>query len=1085
MATYSQDDRWLRILAPKDLGLLAVSLTGREAISDLFTFELDALLPRGQELDFSKMINRTLSLRIAYPISPHRFVNGIVNELTQIERDDSFTRYRISIVPAAWRLTQSAHNRIFQQKSVLDILRTLFDGLSTTFNVASPMRPHNYCVQYRETDFDFAARLMREHGLFYYFVHEEEGHRLVIADTSRNNPLLPTEHKIEFDQMSGGTRARGRVQSWRKTQRIGSAKVSSRDYHFALPNQSLEANQSIAATVQVGKVTHRLASGNDQWTIHDPRGEYAHMFDGISPTGDDQDANLKQVFEQKDQSTKIHLESIAADSIVINGDGDAAQMVPGFIFQLDGHFDGDGKYLLTEVEHELSSGDYRAGQSGAADRYVNRFRAIPLDIPYRPKLVGEKPRIPGAILATVVGPPGEEIFTDKFGRIKIQFPWDLEGKQDGQSSCWVRPFSPMAGNGYGMIQLPRVGHEVLVGFIEGDPDEPVILGSSYNPSQMPPFKLPDNRTRMAMKSQTKNGDSSQFSGMAIEDSSGQEQLHLHSEKDMRINAENNHLTTTKAGKYERVGKFSHRMVGGIPGMGGGQDINPNNEQQNGGENSGGESSGGESENEYVGPFQWKNGDIESVLGADVSLVFGVVAEGAVGLDAAVTVGPKMEIIVNPLGLPFGGGMIAGMLGNYEINLCAETRAIYGPQYEVHHGGTTEVTGYADATTENVIKGMAVLLGLSTTAAVVVAGALAERDPTTLDIVEGVCGAVGAISLAVLTKMEHACAEGQEAIEEGEFAARLDKAIPHSTALPGVVGKLTKASVDAATKAAAEAKKAATDAETALTGAAAALAGAKSSATSAESSASSAQSSASSAQSSASSAESSASGAESSASSAESSASSAKSAESNVNSTLNTLASSRNVLIGGAYTVRAQDELRISAAKLDPENVMLNSNLFLEAIGTPEGEDGLVSINGSGAIMMQSPVGTPAVLGLGGPTGDIVGSVPPDGMIRFQMMSEFPAITINEDGIFLMANPDCGIMITEEGISMIAPVVAVEAEESLTLTSDETVLELTPEGAVCESLTMDQTFEVSMEVEVLTMDSDCTEVTYVYAMLTVT
>lgn len=1029
MATYSQEDRWLRVLAPKDLDLLAISLTGREAISELFHFELDALLPRGKELDFSKLINRSISLEVAYPISPRRPINGIVNELTEIERDDSFTRYRIGIVPAAWRLTQSVHNRIFQQKSVVEILRTLFEGLNTTFNVANPTRPHNYCVQYRESDFDFAHRLMGEQGLLYYFVHEAEGHRLVIADTSRNNPTLPSEHKIEFNRMSGGTRGKGRVHSWRKTQRIGTAKVSSRDYHFALPDQSLQSSQSIMSTVQVGKVTHHLTNGNDHWTIFDPRGEYAHMFDGISPTGDDQASNLKQVFDQKDQSTRNHMEAVAAEAIVVRGEGDAAHMVPGFVFQLEGHYDGDGKYLITEVEHDISAGDYRAGQSGTPEHYSNRFKTMPLDIPYRPAKPTGKPRIPGAILATVVGPPGEEIFTDKFGRIKIQFPWDLEGKRDGQSSCWVRPFSPFAGNGYGMIQIPRVGHEVLVGFIEGDPDEPVIFGSAHNPNQMPPFKLPDNRTRLVMKSQTKNGNSSQFSGMAIEDASGQELLHLHSEKDMRINAENNHLTTTKAGKYEWVGNFNHRMVGGLGGTGGGQDINPNNEQQGGSSNNS-NSESGSSDNEYVGPFQWKNGNIESIAGVDVSLVFGVCAEASLGINASVAIGPKMEVIVNPLSPFLGGGLLAGIVaGNYELDFCSETRAIYGEQWEIHHGGTTEVTGYANDDVKVTIPRLAFLVAASTTAAVVAAGGLAERNPTLLNTVETLCAGVGGIALMLLTTAEHVCAEAQQALEDAEFSERLLESIENWTTLPDAIEDLTEESVKAAEKAAKEAEKAAEEALEALHG--------------------------------------------------------AEEAEKGAEETAEALLSDRNVLIDGDYTVRCQEIMRLSAKKNDSSDIEVMSNMSLEAVGTPNGVDGVMLLNATGKILMQSPNTAGAALCIGGTPPKIQGTVPVDGMICFKMATQFPSITLSEEGIIMMANPDCGIMITEAGIQMIAPTVTVEAEESLTLSSDETVLELTPEGAVCESLTMDQTFEVSMEVEVLTMDTDCTEVTYVYAMLTVT
>jgi type VI secretion system secreted protein VgrG len=545
MPTFTQDNRLMRLTTPlgKDV-LLLVGFTGYESVSQLFHFDVDAVAEANQDIDFNGLLGQKVTVEVTLPDAKKRFINGICARVTEGAQGDVFTAYQLHVVPKFWLLTQRSHSRIFQQLSVPDILKKVLDGLDFALEVQGTFSPRDYCVQYRETDFHFASRLMEEEGIYYFFKHTQDGHTLVLANTPQSHPDMPVASTIIYEGVEGGNRNEDRVQVWAKTQEVRSGKYTLWDHHFELPHKHLEATKPIQKTVQVGKVTHKLDAGpNANLELYDFPGEYAERFDGVSRSGGDQPAELKKIFQDNVRTAGIRMEEEAVPAMTIQGAGDCRQFVAGHKFTLTRHGRGDGPYVLTAVDHNAYEGDdYRSG-GGTAD-YSNSFTCIPLGLPFRPPRTTPKPVIPGTQTAVVVGPKGEEIFTDKFGRVKVQFHWDREGKNDADSSCWVRVAQVWAGKRWGASFWPRIGQEVVVAFEEGDPDRPIIVGSVYNADQMPPYlgggpdpKHPKDNKVSGIKSNTTPGGVG-FNEWRFDDTKGKEQVFIHAEKDKDLRVKN-------------------------------------------------------------------------------------------------------------------------------------------------------------------------------------------------------------------------------------------------------------------------------------------------------------------------------------------------------------------------------------------------------------------------------------------------------------------------------------------------------------------------------------------------------------------
>src|SRR5262245_52985251 len=487
--------------------LLLIAFSGREAISELFSYSLELIAPRNKPADFSKVLGRPAEVEFDLPGGGKRHFHGLVNRFGQGRRDDDFIYYRAEVVPQFWLWTKRIQSRIFQHESVPEILKKVLAGLPVDYKIQGSFHKRDYCVQYRESDFAFASRLMQEEGIYYYFTHEKGAHKLVLANTPQGHADVPFLKKLIYDETVGGNRPEQRVREWEKVQEIRSGKVTLWDHTCELPHKHLDAEKIIADGVPVGKVDHKLALAglSDRLEIYNFPGRYAQRFDGIDPGGGDRPADLEKIFEDNQRTAAIRLQEEAAQGLRIDGNGNCGQMTAGHKFALERHYDADGEYILTSVDHEVRlTSNFRSADRDNFE-YSNRFTCIPAALPFRPPQNTPRPVVDGTQTAVVVGPKGEEIFTDKYGRVKVQFHWDRQGKYDENSSCWVRVATVWAGQNWGGIYIPRIGQEVVVDFLEGDPDQPIIVGSVYNADQMPPWDLPSNKTMSGMQTRSSLG----------------------------------------------------------------------------------------------------------------------------------------------------------------------------------------------------------------------------------------------------------------------------------------------------------------------------------------------------------------------------------------------------------------------------------------------------------------------------------------------------------------------------------------------------------------------------------------------------
>lgn len=546
---YTQEHRLLALDTPlgKD-ALLLQGLSGYEAVSRLFAYELHLLAHDNDSISFADIVGQRVSIRIQLPGGAARYISGYVSRFTQAETDERlFTHYHAQVVPWLWFLTRQADCRIFQNLAVPDIISQIFNPFDfKDFRLAlkNTYPQLEYCVQYRETSFNFVSRLMEEFGIFYYFDHTSEGkHTLVLADQSSNQPACPGS-PFSYDTQVGGLDDPQVINSWHIGQELRTGKYSVTDYNFITPSTSLLANDPTVVD---------LAASHD-----------LELFDypGLYTTKD-----------QGDTVAKVRMQEEEAGYMVASGDSTYRGMMSGFSFSLKNHYraDQNANYVLTEVQHNASAGDTYTAAATGAETYSNRFSCIPASVAYRPPRLTPKPFVQGPQPALVVGKEGEEIWVDKYGRVIVQFYWDRLGQKNENSSCWIRVSQPWAGGNWGAIWIPRIGQEVLVSFLEGDPDRPIITGRVYNADQMPPYTLPDYQTRSTyMSRSSKGGGGSNYNEMRFEDLKGQEQIFMNAEKDMDLRVENDsrefiganrHLIVT-ANQQEKINADKHLQVQG-------------------------------------------------------------------------------------------------------------------------------------------------------------------------------------------------------------------------------------------------------------------------------------------------------------------------------------------------------------------------------------------------------------------------------------------------------------------------------------------------------------------------------------------
>lgn len=532
MATpLTQDGRLIKLETPlgKDK-LLVQSFSGEEEISRLFRFHLD-LVSEEPSIKPEDIVGKNVTLIVMQSDeSTERCFNGYISRFSHLPSRGRYSHYQAEIVPWPWFLTLAADCKIFQEKTVPDIIEEVFGQFGFNDYRFDNQGQHNareYCVQYRESAFQFVSRLLEEEGIFYFFEHEKGKHTLVMADHKGSHQPCPYQNEIDLE-LSAGTgfsRENDTISNWERHYEYRTGKWSQTDYNFETPSTKLFT--TVDTIVKLDK--------NKSYEVYDYPGEYLNKGDG-------------------DTLTKLRMEEEEVGYDVVSGNSDCRSMVSGFKFTLKRHpqRDQNKTYILTSVAHSGQQSGF-AGEDEQYDaHYANSFRCIPDSVTFRPSRLTPRPVVRGTQTAVVVGPSGEEIYTEGHGRVKVQFPWDRVGQKDDKSSCWIRVSQPWAGKGWGAVWLPRIGQEVVVDFLEGDPDRPIIIGRVYNAEQPPPYSLPGDQTQSGFKSRSsKGGGTDDFNEIRFEDKKGSEMITVHAQKDLDTTVENdetrlveNNRTTT-------------------------------------------------------------------------------------------------------------------------------------------------------------------------------------------------------------------------------------------------------------------------------------------------------------------------------------------------------------------------------------------------------------------------------------------------------------------------------------------------------------------------------------------------------------
>jgi type VI secretion system secreted protein VgrG len=494
--------------------LLFRELRGREELGRLSTFELSALSLRA-DISPGDLLGKNITVKLELRGGGFRYFNGYVTRFAQSGMVFRYHQYLMTVHSWPWFLTRTADCRIFQGKTVPEIIKEVFadhsmtlfeDGLNGTY----PKR--EYCVQYRETDFDFVSRLMEEEGIYYFFEHQDGRHTLKLVNAYSGHKALENKASIAYYPPGRAVRTDEEyIQAWSFAQGIQPGAVALEDYDFTKPRADLKVTAK-----QVQKQTPA------DYEVFDYPGEYLETPDGEKLVRTRVD-ELHAAFERAEAECNVR--EVAVGRL--------------FTFTNSPRRDQEREYLIVSADYEIREHAYESAAPGAeGTTYHCKFNALQSRQQFRPLRTTPRPIVRGPQTALVVGPSGEEIWCDKYGRVKVQFHWDRYGKKDENSSCWIRVSNPWAGATWGAVALPRIGQEVVVDFLEGDPDQPLITGRVYNADQMPPYALPANATQTGIKSRSsKGGGGANFNELRFEDKKGSEQVFLHAEKDQDIEVE--------------------------------------------------------------------------------------------------------------------------------------------------------------------------------------------------------------------------------------------------------------------------------------------------------------------------------------------------------------------------------------------------------------------------------------------------------------------------------------------------------------------------------------------------------------------
>ncbi|BBA33035.1 uncharacterized protein sS8_1073 [Methylocaldum marinum] len=528
---FIQKTRLIQVFSP--LGpdiLLFHRMQGLERLGGLFDYELDLLSANGA-INADQLLGDRLDVALTLPDDSVRYFNGVVCRFAQLggalDPDRTLVHYRVTLRPWLWLLTRTSDCRIFQKKTAPDIIAQVFrDHGFTDFearlSLTYPQR--EYCVQYRESDFNFVSRLMEEEGIYYFFEHAKGKHTLILADAAAAHPKVPGYESIPyFEPNNSARRLRDHLFSWSFAREIQPGCCVLTDYDFTKPMADLQVKRQQPRP-------HAQA----EWEVFDYPGQYAQV-------------------EHGEHYASTRLEELHARHELVQARGNAQGLACGALFGLTDYprEDQNREYLIVSAEYRLQSNAYLSeGPVLEEEAFDCTLTALDSRQPYRPARETVKPAVRGPQTAVVVGPAGEEIYTDQYGRVKVQFHWDREGQRNENSSCWIRVSHPWAGKNWGAVSIPRIGQEVIVDFLEGNPDQPIITGRVYNGDTMPPYALPGAAVISGIKSDTHKGQG--YNEISMDDTAGDEKITIHAQYDMNTTVEHDQTNAIKNNRTTTV-----------------------------------------------------------------------------------------------------------------------------------------------------------------------------------------------------------------------------------------------------------------------------------------------------------------------------------------------------------------------------------------------------------------------------------------------------------------------------------------------------------------------------------------------------
>lgn len=510
----TQNTRLVQVSSPLGENVLVLQgLGGSEELGRIFQYELE-LISEDPSVKFDQLLGKPMCLALELHDGGKRYFHGIVSRCSQGAGNGQFAGYQVSLRPWLWLLSRTSDCRIFQNRNVPDIIKQVFrdlgfsdfeDSLSQTY------REWEYCVQYRETSFDFVSRLMEQEGIYYYFRHEKNRHVLVLADAYGAHSTVSDYASVPYYPPTDEQRERDHFFDWNLAREVQPGSLALNDYDFQRPGARLEVRSSVSRSHSQG-----------DYPLYDYPGEYVQSKDG-------------------EHYARTRIEAIQARFERVQLRGKARGLGSGHLFKLTNYprDDQNREYLVVGARYRITQEGYESGRMEGMLQYESDLDCLDAGQTFRPLPLTPQPIVQGPQTALVVGPGGEEIWTDQYGRVKVHFYWDRHDQSNENSSCWMRVSQAWAGKNWGSVQIPRIGQEVIVSFLEGDPDRPIITGRVYNAEQTVPYELPANATQSGVKSRSsKGGSPANFNEIRMEDKKGAEQLFIHAEKNQDIEVEN-------------------------------------------------------------------------------------------------------------------------------------------------------------------------------------------------------------------------------------------------------------------------------------------------------------------------------------------------------------------------------------------------------------------------------------------------------------------------------------------------------------------------------------------------------------------